>query len=92
MEQKDFQYFVFESLNAKHERTEKRLILTIIVLICFLVVSNLAWLYTWNQYDFSTEDISIETDDQGTTNYMGAGAKGVITNGFSNQGQTEDDN
>ena len=60
-------YCVYEGSQAKDERMIKRLIVAIIVLsICFLL-SNLAWLYVWNQFDYS----SVEMDGgNGVANYI----------------------
>lgn len=43
---KDVPYIVYESEAARHERTVKRLIRVIIILIVMVVVSNLAWLWS----------------------------------------------
>lgn len=77
---KDVPYIVYESEAARHERTVKRLIHVIIILIVMVVVSNLAWLWVWNQYDFSSESYTIENED-GNANYLESGMDGVINNG-----------
>lgn len=78
--EKDVPYIVYESEAARHERTVKRLLKVVVVLIACLVLSNLAWLWVWNQYDFSSESYSIETDE-GNSNVLQAGMEGVINNG-----------
>ena len=80
MEDKNVPYIVYESEAARHERTVKRLLQVIIILIVMLVVSNLAWLWVWNQYDFSSESYTIENED-GNANYLESGMDGVINNG-----------
>jgi hypothetical protein len=89
---KDVPYIVYESEAARHERTVKRLLTALLITILLMVGTNLAWLYVWNQYDFSTEEITIDTQDEGSTAYMGAGASGVINNGIENTGEAQDDN
>lgn len=44
-------YIVYESAQARHERTVKRLIIIIILAISMLFASNAIWLYVWSQYD-----------------------------------------
>lgn len=78
--------FVWESYNASHERTVKRLIVALIVTICLLVASNMAWLWVFNQYDFTSTTTEITTDE-GNTNLLEAGNDGEINNG--NQGSEE---
>ena len=78
--EKDVPYIVYESEAARHERTVKRLLTALLVAVLMIVLSNLAWLYVWNQYDFSSESYSIETED-GNSNILNAGAEGVINNG-----------
>lgn len=92
MEKNDIQRFIFESMNARQERTVRMLIVTILICIALLVVTNLAWLYTWNQYDFSSEEVTVESEDEGNANYLGAGARGVINNERKNHGEAENGN
>lgn len=76
-------YIVYESEAARHERTVKRLLTALLIAILLIVGSNLAWLWVWNQYDFSSESYTVETDEQSNTNLLGAGSNenGVINNG-----------
>ena len=92
MEDRNVPYIVYEGTIARFERTIKRLIIAITAIVMMLFISNVAWLYVWNQYDFSTEEITIDTQDEGNTAYMGAGASGVINNGIEGNGQEEDGN
>ena len=78
--EKDVPYIVYESEAARHERTIKRLITALLIAILMIMVSNLAWLYVFNQYDFSSEEITIEGGDSANANYLGANANGVIHN------------
>ena len=81
--------FVWESYNASHERTVKRLIVALIVTICLLVASNMAWLYVFNQYDFTSTTTEITTDE-GNTNLLEAGNDGEINNGNTGSEEVED--
>ena len=76
-------YIVYESEAARHERTVKRLIVALIVTICLLVASNMAWLYVFNQYDISSESYVVDTNDEGDASFLEAGDNsGVINNGI----------
>ena len=85
-------YIVYESEAARHERTIKRLIVAILVTICLLVGTNLAWLYVFNQYNFSSETYTIESDDDGISNYLNSGSDGVINNGIENPSEEKESN
>lgn len=89
--EKDVPYIVYESEAARHERTVKRLITALLIAILLIVGSNLAWLYVWNQYDFTSESYTVEND--GNSNLLGAGASmNGVTNGIENSVQEEDSN
>jgi hypothetical protein len=89
--EKDVPYIVYESEAARHERTVKRLIVALIVTICLLVASNMAWLYVFNQYDFTSTTTEITTDE-GNTNLLEAGNDGEINNGNTGSEEVEDSN
>lgn len=75
-------YIVYESAEAKHERTVKRLVMALVVAIALIFLSNALWLNAWMQYDYVGSDESSEiTVDagEGTANYIGN--DGDITNG-----------
>ena len=73
--------FVWESYNASHERTVKHFVRALIIAIILLAATNGAWLWVWNQYDFSSESYVIENHDDGNANYLESGYDGVINNG-----------
>ena len=87
----DVPYIVYESESARHERTVKRLIIALVISILMIVGSNMAWLYVFNQYDFSSEEITVEGTDAANANYMGAQASGVINNGSKSDSEAKDD-
>ena len=79
--EKDVPYIVYESEAARHERTVKRLLIALLLTILLMVGTNLAWLYVWNQYDITSETVTIENEgDAEGSNLIGAGANanGVI--------------
>lgn len=80
---------VFQETMARFERTIRRLIIVIAVAIVMLFVSNAAWLYAWNMYDYEGTSVVVDGESRGDANYIGAGASGVINNGES--GSKEED-
>ena len=88
-------YIVYESAEARAERTVKRLIIALIVTILLLFASNAIWLYAWNQYDYvsetETETVTYKQDGEGYNN-INTGTQGDVTNGADVQkGYQEDD-
>lgn len=64
----------------------KKLWIAIIILIIALVGTNMAWLYCWMQYDYSSYEQT--TDSGGINNYIGK--DGDINNGNAeNQNQDQ---
>lgn len=86
MEEKHIPYIAFESEMARHERTIRRLLVALIAAIILLFVSNVAWLWFFNQFDFHTETVMFDTTDGGDNSYIGN--DGVINNG--EDGSTKD--
>lgn len=83
-------YIVYESEMARNERHIKRLIVSLIVAVALIFVSNASWLFAWCQYDYSSEEITaIELDggDGGNANYIGN--DGDIYNGADKGDQNE---
>lgn len=79
-------YIVYEGEQARHERTVKRLVIALVVAIIVTFVSNLAWLYYINQFEYYGLDqkIAVEAKD-GIANFIGE--NGVIRNG-ADSGET----
>lgn len=76
-------YIAFEAEMARHERTIKRLLIALVVSVALIFVSNIAWLWFFNQFDIEGETVQLESREDGNASYMGAGASGVIDNGRS---------
>jgi hypothetical protein len=67
---------------ARNERTNKRLIIALILAVILMFASNAIWLYAWCQYDYSStsEETIYQQDGQGTniignTNEVNNGAE-----------------
>lgn len=65
---KDVPYIVFETELARMERMVKRLFITVIVLICFLVGTNAYWI--WYENQFIDEVTVTQENDDGHNNYV----------------------
>lgn len=65
-------FIVYESAQVHAEATQRRLIVAIIALSVMLFLSNIAWLYYWNQYEYvgNDNDVTVSTD-VGDANYIG---------------------
>lgn len=55
---KSIPYIAFEAAQARSERHIKRLVIALIISIIFGFLTNLAWLWAWNQYDYSSETVT----------------------------------
>ncbi len=89
MERKDIPYIAFEAEMARHERTIKRLLVALACTIVLLFISNVAWLWFFNQFDFETETVMFDTTDGGDNSYIGN--DGVINNGKDDGKEYEND-
>lgn len=75
-------YIVYESSMARAERQHKRLWIALIVAVVMIVITNIAWLYVWNSYEYVGDTSEISVEGEGNANYIGN--DGDITNGESN--------
>lgn len=81
MEERSVSYDVaLEYAEARHERTVKRFIFAVILMIIIIFANNAIWLYAWMQYEYVGEEVTVEGAD-GIASYVGR--NGVITNGTS---------
>ena len=76
-------YAVYEMEQAKSERTAKRLISVIVLLILLFVGFNIGWLIYESQFETveTTEEIVVDAENDGIANYIGN--DGDIYNGES---------
>ena len=72
-------YRAYEEQGARNWLVVKRLVWAIIVSVALLFASNALWLCAWNSYDYSSEEIIIDSQDGGNANYIGN--DGDIVNG-----------
>lgn len=76
-------YIVHESSMARMERQVKRGWIALIVAVALLFASNALWLWAWNSYDYTSEEVIIDSQDGGNANYIGN--DGDIVNGEDNR-------
>ena len=86
MERNEIPYIAFEAEMARHERTINRLLKALVVAIGLLFISNIAWLWFFNQFDYASDMVTLDSRDAGNACYIGA--DGVIDNGRS---ESQDD-
>lgn len=79
-------YVVHEATVARQERQIKRMWISLIVAIAIVFASNALWLWAWMQYDYSSEEIIVDAEDNGNANYIGQ--DGNIYNGQGNSAET----
>lgn len=87
----DITRYAFEAVMAMTERQIKRLTVALVVAILGIVISNMAWLYCWMQYDYVGDGVeqTVEMDggDNGNTSFIGS--RGMIINGQDKGYDTE---
>lgn len=65
-------YFVYEGEQTRMERINKRLVAVLIIVLLALVFTNAMWIYSWTQYDYTSEDSVVTVDSRnGVANYVG---------------------
>ena len=82
----------FERMQSKDERNDRWRNIIIIILIVLLAATNAAWLYAWNQYDYTdteTMSVDVDADDGGNANYIGN--DGDIINGKSDSDKDQNE-
>lgn len=80
-------YLVYETAQARSERNNKRLLIALVIAIGLLFASNAIWLWVWMQYDYTSEEIIVDSADGGNANYIGR--NGDINNYGEGNSQTE---
>jgi hypothetical protein len=64
-------YMVYETAQARNERDKKRLLIALVVSVVLIFISNAIWLWAWMQYDYTSEEIIVDSNDGGNANYIG---------------------
>lgn len=81
-------YIAYESALARHERTVKRMIVSMVILVLLLVISNACWLYVLSGYEFvdETTTTTVTQDGKGQNVY---GNGNNVNNGAEDSNKTE---
>lgn len=58
-------YIVYESSLSRAERNFRRMFWAFIAVLIALFITNAAWIYCWQQYDYSSTSTDIVQDGQG---------------------------
>jgi hypothetical protein len=82
-------YVVHQSAAARQERQIRRMWIALVVALAVIFAGNAMWLYAWMQYDYSSEEIIVDAEDNGNANYIGQ--NGNIYNGEDNSAETQED-
>ena len=62
-------YIVYESAQDRSERTNKRLVVALIIAIVMIFVSHACWLWAWMQYDYTGEETVVTQEGEGLNIY-----------------------
>ena len=54
-----------ETIMAREDKKNRRLVWLVVLLIIALLATNIAWLITWNSYDFVDETYDYSQDGRG---------------------------
>ena len=75
-------FVAHEKEMERKDRTEKRLWIIIILLIVLLVGTNGAWLWYESQFEYVeiTQDVTQDSGDDGSNNFVGGDYNGDSTN------------
>ena len=78
-------YAAYEYMLNREDRQRKRMSIIIILLIVLLVVSNVIWIVAWSQYDYVTDDYSVDAKQEGDgVNIVGGGDIDYVPEGENN--------
>ena len=81
-------YVVYCDTVANYHWVIKRLVIALVIVVALMFASNMAWLWVFQSYDYSTTETILESDGNSVANYTG-GNGGVNYGGESNS--AEDD-
>ena len=81
-------YLVHEATVARQERQIKRMWIALIVSIALMFFTNMIWIGVFSSYDYSSEEIIVDAEDNGNANYIGQ--DGNIYNGENNSAETQE--
>lgn len=80
-------YIVYESAEAKSERTIKRLIIALIITVILMVATNIIWIIEFCSFDYEKTTTTVDAGG-GTANFIGQ--DGDISYGTSDGENTQE--
>ena len=80
-------YIVYESAVAAHERSMKKLIISLIISILLIFGTNISWLYYISTYDFQSYEV--HSDNTGNANFIWN--DGDIINGSKSERESQNE-
>lgn len=75
-------FIAYESEMARHERTVKRMIVSLVLTVLLLVISNVCWLYALSGFEYVDETTTTVQQDGEGQNVYGDGNN--VNNGAKN--------
>ena len=88
-------YAAFESMVTAYEKHVRRLMVTLLIVVVMLFLSNLAWLHFFSQFEYVEEEYSdVYTQDGYGNNNINTGEQGGVRYGADlsqDLSQTDDD-
>lgn len=66
-------YVVYSDTVANYHWVIQRLVIALVIVVVLMFISNLAWLWVFQSYDYSTEETvtSVDSEGDGIANYTG---------------------
>ena len=77
MEEKNVPFMMYEGTLARFERSNRRLFIALVIAMILIVLSNIAWLWYYNQFDYYTDGYAVDIESgDGIASYIGE--RGII--------------
>ena len=85
-------YVVYSDTVANYHWVIKKLVIALVIVVALMFVSNMAWLWVFQSYDYATEETvtTLESDGNSVANYTGG--NGGVNYGSESNGQENDPN
>lgn len=81
-------YVVYSDTVVNYHWVIEKLVIALVVVVCLMFASNLAWLYVFQSYDYASEETVLESDGNSIANYTG-GDGGVVYGGTNNDQESD---
>lgn len=78
-------YLVYRDMANHDQWIIKKLVVALIISVVLMFASNLAWVIAWNSYDYTSDQITVDSQDSGVANYTGGNGGIVYGEDYSSQ-------